>query len=395
MKKIVIILAGGSGSRMNASVNKILLPLCGKAVICRSIEAFLDFADEIVIVIRPEDQSDILAAISRINIPVPVRFVPGGISRQGSVLNGLQSVKCNPDDVILIHDAARCLVDRQTILHVINSVKLYGTGVPAIPVTSTYKIIDNESYVLNTPERTSLYEIQTPQGFTAGMIIPLSVKAAEEKYECTDDAGVLEHYQIPVKIVPGKSSNIKLTSPDDIARAESFLKGANSSMRIGMGYDVHRLIKGRKLILCGVEIPYEFGLLGHSDADVALHALMDAMLGACALGDIGQYFPDTEERYRGISSACLLNETVRILNDAGYRVNNADITIVAQKPKLAAFVPDMVSKVSSALEIDKACVSIKATTTEKLGFEGRMEGISAYAVCTVVDRKEEYESRQK
>ena len=158
-----------------------------------------------------------------------------------------------------------------------------------------------------------------------------------------------------------------------------------AEIRIGHGYDVHRLVEGRKLILCGVEIPFESGLLGHSDADVALHALMDAMLGACALGDIGKHFPDTDDRYKGISSVHLLRETDRIIHDAGYKVENADVTIVAQKPKLLPFIPQMISVIASVLNLPEDRINVKATTTEKLGFEGRMEGISSYAVCTVAE----------
>lgn len=161
-------------------------------------------------------------------------------------------------------------------------------------------------------------------------------------------------------------------------------------MRIGMGYDVHRFSDGRKLILCGVEVPYSLGLLGHSDADVALHALMDAMLGACALGDIGKHFPDTNIQYKDISSLILLKETNRIIAEAGYTVSNADITIVAQKPKLLPFIPQMTETVANTLGISINAINIKATTTEKLGFEGRMEGISAYAVCTVVNKGGNY-----
>ena len=211
------------------------------------------------------------------------------------------------------------------------------------------------------------------------------MKASEDRIECTDDAGILEYYHVPVRIVDGSSTNIKLTEHNDLSRAKSILEGSDSSVRIGMGYDVHRLSSERKLILCGVEIPYDMGLLGHSDADVALHALMDAMLGACALGDIGKHFPDTDKKYKDVSSLQLLKKTVTILSDAGYRVFNADITIVAQKPKLLPYIPDMIHQVASVLGISSDCVSIKATTTEKLGFEGRMEGISSYAVCTVVE----------
>ena len=387
MKTIVIMLAGGQGTRMNCGKNKILIPLCGKPVIQRSIEAFISFADEMIIVTRPEDKDEILSAVSPLKLSFPWRTVCGGITRQESVLNALRAVSAEENDVILIHDAARCLVDSPVIERVIQSVLLYGSGIPGIPVTSTCKICGPDSFVQNTPDRSSLYEIQTPQGFFAGLIIPAALKAAEEHFEGTDDASLLEHNHHPVRIVPGSSRNFKLTEPDDIVRARVMLQGEDNSMRIGMGYDVHRLVPDRKLILCGVDIPYQFGLLGHSDADVALHALMDAMLGACALGDIGQLFPDTDERYRGISSMELLRETNTVLSAAGFTLCNVDITIVAQQPKILPWIPQMVANISSLLCLPESSVSIKATTTEKLGFEGRREGISSFAVCSVVRKK--------
>ena len=383
MKKYIIILAGGSGSRMNTAVNKILLPLCGKTVIQRSMEAFSSFADEMIVVCRPQDCTAIQYETEKCSFSFPVRIVHGGDTRQASVLNGLKSVAPDPKDIILIHDAARCLVSPVLIDGVISSVIQFGTGVPGIPAVSTFKTVSQDSYVLHTPDRSSLYEIQTPQGFTAETIIPLSLKAAEEHLECTDDAGILEHFHIPVKLVEGSPSNIKLTCQQDLTKAKIILEGDDFSMRIGMGFDVHRLTEGRKLILCGVEIPFELGLLGHSDADVALHALMDAMLGACALGDIGRHFPDSDMKYKDISSMHLLKETVAIIHSAGYRIHNVDITIVAQKPKILPYIPQMIENIVKTLELNQDSVNIKATTTERLGFEGRMEGISAYSVCTV------------
>ena len=305
--------------------------------------------------------------------------------RQQSVFSGLQSISFSPDDIILIHDAARCLVDSALIRRVIESVHCFGSGIPAVPVSSTYKIGDNHGFVLQTPDRSHLFEAQTPQGFRAETIIRVHQRAAADGYEGTDDSCLLEHYGLPVKLVDGNESNLKITTPSDIRKAVSILKGAVSTMRVGMGYDVHRLVDNRDLILCGVSVPYGKGLLGHSDADVALHALMDAMLGACALGDIGKHFPDTDQSYEGISSINLLQQTAGILSENHYHVNNVDITIVAQQPKLQPFIPYMAENVAKALSLPEGSVSIKATTTEKLGFEGRMEGISAYAVCTVYD----------
>ena len=386
MKTYVIMLAGGRGERMKAPVNKILMRVCGRSVIVRSLSTFIPFADEIIIVSRPEDQPAILDEITSEGLSFPFAFAEAGPTRQKSVLSGIRCIDPDPEDIILIHDAARCLVKADLIERIIHSVMDSGTGIPGVPATSTYKICDRNGFVIHTPDRSSLYEIQTPQGFLAGSIIPVSVKADEEEINCTDDAGVLEYYHIPVKIIPGDSSNIKLTEPDDLSRVRNILDGGASAMRIGMGYDVHRLVSDRKLILCGVEIPFELGLLGHSDADVALHALMDAMLGACAMGDIGRHFPDTDERYTGISSLLLLKETAGILIHEGYRLSNADITIAAQKPKIQPYIPRMRENIASVLGLSADRISVKATTTEKLGFEGRMEGISAYAVCTVVEK---------
>lgn len=390
MKIHVILLAGGKGTRMNASVNKILLDLCGKPVIQRSAEAFSSVADNMIVVCRTEDQPFIENALSPSALPFPVQFTSGGKTRQESVLNGIRLLSPMKDDIILIHDGARCLVTSDLINRVIESARKYGTGIPGIPATSTFKICNDEHYIQHTPDRSCLYEIQTPQGFAAGTFIPAALKAADDGIDCTDDAGILEYYHIPVRVVPGSSQNIKLTEPEDMSRAFSILKGDTVNMRIGMGYDVHRFSDGRKLILCGVEVPYSLGLLGHSDADVALHALMDAMLGACALGDIGKHFPDTNIQYKDISSLILLKETNRIIAEAGYTVSNADITIVAQKPKLLPFIPQMTETVANTLGISINAINIKATTTEKLGFEGRMEGISAYAVCTVVNKGGNY-----
>ena len=385
MKTQVIILAGGKGTRMKASVNKTLLLISGIPVIIRSINAFIPYADSIVIAAPPDEQPIIRRLLEQYDISFPVQFADGGHTRQESVLNCLQILSYQSDDTILIHDAARCLVKADLIERVIHSVQKTGSGIPGIPVNSTYKVCNPDGFVVNTPMRSSLYEIQTPQGFKAGQFIPISLRAASECIEYTDDAGLLEHYHLPVRIVPGDSTNIKLTEPKDIVSAKTILEGASSVMRIGMGYDVHRFVPDRNLILCGVLIPFNLGLLGHSDADVALHALMDAMFGACSLGDLGTHFPDTDEQYKGISSISLLEETRRILDEHGFHVHNADITIVAQNPKIKPFVPQMISNISNTLGVPASLISVKATTTEKLGFEGRMEGISAYAVCSVTE----------
>ena len=379
MKITALVLAGGSGSRMGASVNKVLLPVCGKPCLVRSVEAFLGEADEIVVVCRPSDRDSVIKAFGNSPARSVIRLVEGGPTRQASVLQGLRFCRFDPEDIVLVHDGARCMVTSGIIRRVIASCLRYGSGVAAIPVSDTVRLRENEGFT--TLDRANLIAVQTPQGFRGCELLSASLRAEADHFDGTDDAALMERSGYGVHYVEGEKRNIKMTVPEDIIMAEAFLGSGFPVLRVGHGYDVHRFADQRKLWLCGVEIPYEKGLLGHSDADVALHALMDAMLGAAALGDIGQHFPDTDPTYSGISSVLLLKETMRLLHDHGFSLINADITIVAQKPKLASYIPEMRRRIAEALGVDADQISVKATTTEKLGFEGRLEGISAQAVC--------------
>lgn len=375
-----IILAGGSGSRMGAGCNKVLLTLGGEPVIQRSIRAFEGLVDGVVLVSREEDIPAMGAMLAKSGLSAVV--VVGGATRQESVWNGLCAL---PEGVehVLIHDGARCLVDADTIRRCKASVEVHGTGVAAVPVVDTIKQVDADGIVAATPDRSSLMAVQTPQGFRLPLIMEAHEAARQAGFTGTDDASLVERIGHSVRLTQGNRRNIKLTTPEDINMAEAFLNGGLPSLRVGQGYDVHRLVEGRELILCGVTVPHTLGLLGHSDADVALHALMDAMLGAMALGDIGKHFPDTDERYRGISSMKLLEHVVALLAEHGARVTNCDVTIVAQKPKLLPYIPQMRQNVADALSLPLDRVNVKATTTERLAFEGREEGISAQAVCMV------------
>ena len=375
-----IVLAGGSGSRMGAQRNKVLLELAGKPVIVRAVEAFTNLVDGVILVSREEDIPDMRAAMAAANLPVTI--VAGGDSRQSSVWNGLCAL---PESCthVLIHDGARCLVDEGTIRRCMASVENHGTGVAAIPAIDTIKQVDANEIVTATPDRSQLRAVQTPQGFTVELIRRAHMSAQQAGFLGTDDASLVERLGHPVRLTEGNRRNIKLTTPEDLIMAETFLGRNFPALRVGQGYDVHRLVEGRDLILCGVNIPHTLGLLGHSDADVAVHALMDAMLGAMALGDIGKHFPDTDERYRGISSMKLLEHVVALLKERHARVTNCDVTIVAQKPKLLPHIPQMQANIASALELPLDRVNIKATTTERLAFEGREEGISAQAICMV------------
>ena len=375
-----IILAGGNGSRMGADRNKVLLELRGKPIIARAAEPFAKLMDGVVLVSRAEDITDMRAAMAAAGLDVTI--VPGGDTRQASVWNGLCALppECTH---VLIHDGARCLVDEDTIRLCMASVEAHGTGVAAVPAVDTIKQVDTDEIVTATPDRSQLRVIQTPQGFTVDVIRRAHESAKAEGFLGTDDASLVERLGLPVRLTPGSRRNIKLTTPEDMTMAEAFLPREFPALHVGQGYDVHRLVEGRELILCGVNVPHTLGLLGHSDADVALHALMDAMLGAMALGDIGKHFPDTDERYRGISSMKLLRHVVSLLAAHRARVTNCDVTIVAQKPKLLPYIPQMRQNVADALALPLDRVNIKATTTERLSFEGAEEGISAQAVCMV------------
>lgn len=379
-----IILGGGLGTRMQAGRNKVTLSLNGEMMLLRSIRKLRPHVDGMVVVTRPEERETIRAAMEGANLLDNVIFADAGNTRQDSVRSGLNALP-EACSYVMIHDGARCLIDKHTIARVKESVIACGTGIAAVRVTDTIKQVDAQERALATPDRTMLRAVQTPQGFAKQLILDAHAYAGQHGYLGTDDASLVEYMGHTVQLVEGSRRNIKLTTPEDMMIAEAFLnhKAPLPQLRIGQGYDVHRLVEERKLILCGVEIPHTHGLLGHSDADVAVHALMDAMLGAMALGDIGRHFPDTDERYRGISSMKLLEHVVQLLGEHHARVANCDVTIVAQKPKLLPHIQQMRENLASALSLPLDRVNVKATTTERLGFEGQLEGISAQAVCMV------------
>ena len=372
-----IILGGGTGSRMGSPVNKVLCSLSGEPVIRRSVRAFLPYVEGAVVVCRPEEQEAFRSALS--GLTGTIRFASAGATRQESVRHGLDSLpeEC---DRVLVHDGARPLVSGEIIRAAMESVLRCGSGVAAIPVTDTMKQTDSTGAVTATVPRESLSAVQTPQAFRRDWLESAHRLAEADGYTGTDDASLCERAGYPVHLTAGSKTNLKLTTPEDLIMAEALLSRA-PSLRIGTGYDMHALVPGRSLVLCGKVIPHTLGLEGHSDADVAVHALMDALLGAAALGDIGQHFPDTDEQYRGISSLRLLEHVCTLLKSHSYRIVNCDVTIVAQRPKLAPHLPDMRSNLAQVMSLDPDAVSVKATTTEHLGPEGREEGISAQAVA--------------
>ena len=378
MKNWAVIVAAGKGERAGLGINKVYMPLQKTTVLETCINVFAESGlfEGMTVVISSGDED----RFNSLELPDIVKgYAFGGASRQESVFNGLKRVPSDVD-IVAVHDAARPFVTKDIISATINEAAEKGSGVISTPVTDTIKIVDAEGKV-TTPERKTLFAVQTPQTFKLGMLMNAHERAVEEGFITTDDAALFEKYYGTVNLVTaeGAENNKKLTYRSDFKMNNGF------DMRIGHGYDAHRLVEGRKLILCGVDVPYEKGLNGHSDADVAIHALMDAMLGAAAMGDIGRHFPDNDPQYKGISSMILL-ENVRVrLAEAGYAVSNADVTIIAQRPKLAPFIGQMRTNVAAALGLDESRINIKATTTEKMGFEGAGEGISSHAVVMITN----------
>ncbi|HWR38764.1 MAG TPA: 2-C-methyl-D-erythritol 4-phosphate cytidylyltransferase [Patescibacteria group bacterium] len=391
---VAIIPAAGQGRRMGSGVNKAFLTLAGEPILLRTVRILAQCSNigRLIVVAAPEETETVTGMLLSLNkLTLPWLVVAGGSERQYSVANALAMVT-EEDKIVLVHDGARPLVDPKNVEEVIEAARQHGAAILAVPVKDTVKQVDEEGFVKATPERKELWNVQTPQAFTGEVLKRAHAAARRDDFLGTDEASLVERLNIKVKIVAGSDRNIKITTPADIAVAQRLLNDSAVpgtvlpvlGFRCGMGYDVHRLVTGRKLILGGVEIPHTHGLDGHSDADVLLHAIKDALLGAAALGDIGRHFPDTDGRYRGISSLLLLAEVRDLVTGAGYQVNNLDATVVAQKPKLAPFIETMRTNIAATLRIENNQVNVKATTTEELGFAGRREGIAAYATATLI-----------
>ena len=377
-----VVVAAGRGVRMGAAVNKVLLPLCGEPVIRHAVRAFCeaDEIDGVVVVVSADEMEQMRAALC--GLEKVCAIVPGGSTRQESVKNGLDALP-KEARIVLVHDGARPLISRELIARCIRQTEDCGSAVVCTPVTDTVKV-EKDSCVVRTLDRSQLRAVQTPQCFFAGELKAAYEAAARDGVSVTDDASVMEHAGHSVHLLESSEVNFKLTTPEDLRRAENIIGERRFMQRLprtGFGYDVHKLVSGRKLILCGKEIPWEKGLDGHSDADVAVHALMDALLGAACLGDIGRLYPDNDPAFEGADSMKLLADVLRRVKDAGYAVVHADVTIVAQKPKLMPYMDEMRRNLENAMP--GAQVNVKATTTERLGFEGRGEGISAQAVATI------------
>lgn len=361
----IIIVAAGSGSRAKLNKNKVLFEIDGQTVLEKTVRQFLciENISEIIVTSSTNDLQIFKDILSPLSDKITVCL--GGETRTQSVKNALEFVN---GDIVLIHDGARPFVSKNLINSVIDCAIKFGSAIPTLEMCET---LGFGGELIERVERQNFYSIQTPQGFNTEEIKKAYSKITDETF--TDDSGVYCKFIAPCHRVQGEKKNIKLTYPEDFEE---------NKIRIGTGFDLHRLVEGRKLILAGVEIPHYKGLLGHSDADVVTHAVMDAMLSAAALRDIGYYFPDTDPQYEGISSILLLEKVMKLVAEKGYKVSNLSITIMAEKPKLMKYVPELSTNLAKVIHISTENLGITCTTLEGLGIIGEEQAIATRAyVC--------------
>ncbi len=372
----VILLAAGASSRMGQP--KLALPFGGRTALEHALLAFLQVEDspvlEIILAVSPQTQDLADGLANQYGALLPIRVCMGGATRGDSVFQALQLAR---GDVVCIHDGARCLVSWSVIQASIQAARAQGSGVAAIPCRDTLWQADGAA----TLPREGFCAAQTPQSFSRARLVAAYEDAQKAGVAATDDAAIYSRLYGPVTFSAGDLANQKLTVPEDIPLFATLL--SPPAPRLGYGEDTHRLVAGRPLVLGGVTIPFHLGLLGHSDADALAHAAMDAMLGACALGDIGKLFPDTDPQYAGICSLTLLTQVLRRTLAQGYALSNLDATIVAQQPKLAPHIPAMRAKLAAAMACGQERISIKATTPEGCGPEGALESITVRCVCSM------------
>jgi len=390
-KVAVIIPAAGSGSRMGLPSPKQFFELEGVPILIHTLQVFqqVESIGLIIVVVPCENCTWVEEQVQKYDLSKVFKVIAGGKHRQDSVLAGLEVLPLEIE-LVLVHDGVRPFVPVSVIENCLKEAEKNGAAMVAVPVKDTLKAVSRDNVIEQTIDRSGVWQAQTPQAAKVSLLKKAFADVIKHKdFIATDEAALLERVNIPVKVVEGSEKNIKITRPEDLILAKAILmesQGDINSMKgacqysSGYGYDAHRLVEGRPLVLGGVTVPHEKGLLGHSDADVLTHALCDAMLGGAGAGDIGQHFPDTDEKFKGISSLRILESVSDLVAQKGYVLHNADITVVAQKPKLAEYIKAMQKNLAAACGVDPASINLKATTTEGLGFEGREEGMSAHAV---------------
>jgi 2-C-methyl-D-erythritol 4-phosphate cytidylyltransferase / 2-C-methyl-D-erythritol 2,4-cyclodiphosphate synthase len=374
MRIAAILVAAGSGSRFGAETPKQFLALAGKPVIRHAAEALAAH----VSLLQPVGDAEPIEAALR-GLPGCLPVIPGGATRQDSVRAGLEALAPHHPDIVLVHDAARPIIPAGTIPALLAALKESPGAIPAAPVADTLKRVER-GIITETVPRAGLFRAQTPQAFRFQTLLAAHRSGLTG---ATDDASLLEAAGESVEVVPGSDDNIKLTYPEDLVRLERIMT-IPLTTRVGTGFDVHILETGRKLFLCGVQVPHEQGLAGHSDADVGIHALCDAIYGALAEGDIGRHFPPSEATWKDADSARFLIHAAERIATRGGRLVNADVTLICERPKITPHAPAMIHRLASLLGVDPGRISVKATTTERLGFTGRGEGIAAQAVVSIL-----------
>lgn len=389
MHVTAIIAAGGRGVRFGAATAKQLARLAGQPVLQRTVGAFLrhDQISDLVVALPSALAVDLPAYLR--DAPKPLAVVDGGERRQDSVANALSRV---PDeaDIVVIHDAVRPLVSADIITRTIAAAAAHGAAIAAVPATDTVKRGDDRGCVRDTLPRGQIFLAQTPQAFRTS-VLRAALASVAGGADATDEATLVERAGHDVHLVQGDPRNLKITTPDDLDMAERLLGGNQlsraavpPSLRIGNGYDLHRLVPGRPLVLGGVVIPFEKGLAGHSDADAVAHAVTDALLGACGAGDIGRHFPDTDAAWKDADSLALLAQAVRIVSAAGYGVINVDVVVIAERPKLAPHVEAMRANLAAAMRVSPGQISVKGKTNEGVGSVGAGESIAVHAVALLM-----------
>jgi 2-C-methyl-D-erythritol 4-phosphate cytidylyltransferase/2-C-methyl-D-erythritol 2,4-cyclodiphosphate synthase len=384
MRVTAIIAAGGSGRRLGSSTPKQLLDVAGQSMLARSVGAF-DRHPQVddVIVALPVDLVDTARGIVG-KVAGPIKFVAGGASRQDSVARAFELVE-ERTDIVLVHDAARPFVSAELITRAIAAAAAHGAAIAAVPATDTVKRVTPDAsapVIVETLRREAIYLAQTPQAFRRA-VLQDAVALGRTGIDATDEAGLAERAGHTVRVVEGDRGNVKITTAADLdrARGHGTRAATRSAARAGIGYDLHRLVEGRPLILGGVTIPSVLGALGHSDADAACHAATDAVLGAASLGDIGGHFPDSDPQWKGASSIELLRRAGGLVRDAGFEILNLDVVVVLERPRIAQFVDGIRRGLANALDIDAALVSVKGKSNEGVDAIGRGEAIAAHAVA--------------
>jgi len=382
-RSAAVIVAAGRGLRAGAGGPKQYRSIGGQTVIFRAMEPFCRHPQLFAVqpVVNPDDIQMFQDAVCGLSHASPTE---GGATRQASVHAGLEALAPQKPDIVLIHDAARPFVSQGLISRAIDAVKPTGAAVPTIAVADTIKLVDGKGNVEATPERARLRIAQTPQVFYFDAILDAHRRAAREgRSDFTDDAALAEWAGLTVATFEGDVANMKLTTPEDFVREESRLASALGDIRTGTGYDVHAFGAGDHVMICGVRVPHTKGFLAHSDGDVGLHALVDAILGALADGDIGSHFPPSDPQWKGAASHQFLKYAVDRVSARGGRIANLEVTLICERPKIGPLRDQMRARIAEISGVDISRVAVKATTSEKLGFTGREEGIAATASATI------------